>query len=124
MQTCCNQECRAKMPKIPPGIDAPPSCCFMTIRRPKTEKPMAMPNKLIAVDIFSSRLCVLILNSSWASSTYKGVRNPEFQEIGRILRRGTRHLPPILGEATEWKNLWRNHAGGFRRIRQSGPDPS
>ena len=45
---------------------------------------MAKPNKLIAVDIFSSRLCVLILNSSWASSTYKGVRNPEFQEIGRI----------------------------------------
>jgi len=45
---------------------------------------MAMLNKLIPVDIFSRRLCVLILNSSWASSTYKGVRNPEFQEIGRI----------------------------------------
>ena len=26
---------------------------------------MAMPNKLIAVDIFSSRVCVLILNSGW-----------------------------------------------------------
>jgi hypothetical protein len=48
---------------------------------------MAMPNKLIAVDIFSSRVCVLILNSSWASSTYKGVRNPEFQEIGRIKKK-------------------------------------
>jgi hypothetical protein len=43
-----------------------------------------MPNELIAVDIFSSRLFVLISNSSWASSTYKGARNPEFQEIGRI----------------------------------------
>jgi hypothetical protein len=45
---------------------------------------MAMLNKLIPVATFSRRLFVLILNSSWASSTYKGVRNPEFQEIGRI----------------------------------------
>jgi hypothetical protein len=31
-----------------------------------------------------SRLCVLILNSSWDSPTYKGVRNPGFQEISKI----------------------------------------
>jgi hypothetical protein len=43
-----------------------------------------MPNKLIAVDIFSSRLCVFILNSGLGFINYKGVRNPEFQEIGRI----------------------------------------
>jgi len=42
----------AKYQKIPPGIDAPPSCWFTTIMRPKTEKLMAMLNKLIAVDIF------------------------------------------------------------------------
>ena len=47
---------------------------------------MAMPNKLIAVDIFSSRVWVLILNSSWASINYKGVRNPEFQESAEIKR--------------------------------------
>jgi hypothetical protein len=51
------------MPRIPPVIDAPPSCSFAIIRRPKTEKPRAKPTKLIAVDIFCSRLCVLILNS-------------------------------------------------------------
>jgi hypothetical protein len=51
------------MPRIPPVIDAPPSCSFALIRRPKTEKPRAKPTKLIAVDIFCSRLCVLILNS-------------------------------------------------------------
>jgi hypothetical protein len=51
----------------------------------KAEKPKANASKLIAVDSFSSRLCVLILNSSCrlaaraglllssrASSTYKG----------------------------------------------------
>jgi hypothetical protein len=32
---------------------------------PKAEKPMAMPNKLIAVDIVCRRLCVLISNSGW-----------------------------------------------------------
>jgi hypothetical protein len=51
------------MPRIPPVIDAPPSCSFATIRRPKTEKPRAKPIKLIAVDIFCSRLCVLILSA-------------------------------------------------------------
>ena len=57
---------------------------------------MAMPNKLIAVDIFSSRVCVLILNSGCRFGcaggslfkqsgfiNYKGVRNPEFRKIGR-----------------------------------------
>ena len=44
---------------------------------------MAMPNKLIAVDIFSSRVCVLIL-FQLGFINYKGVRNPEFQKIGRI----------------------------------------
>jgi hypothetical protein len=87
MQACCNQECPpSKMPRIPPVIEAPPSCSFATIRRPKTEKPRAKPTKLIAVDIFSTRLCALILNagcrfgcagdsllSSRASSTYKGI---------------------------------------------------
>jgi hypothetical protein len=50
-----------------------------------TENPKANASKLIAVDIFSSRFCVLILNSGFrlaaraglllssrASSTYKG----------------------------------------------------
>ena len=41
---------------------------------------MAMPNKLIAVDIFSSRVCVLILNSSWASSITKALETPSFRE--------------------------------------------
>jgi hypothetical protein len=40
------------MPKMPPGIEAPPSCWFTTIRKPKTEKLVAMLNKLTAVDIF------------------------------------------------------------------------
>jgi hypothetical protein len=73
-----------------------------------------MPNKLIAVDIFSSCLCVLILNSSWASSTYKGVRNLEFQEIGRIKEgtfircdtmaisvSGSRELQPVPGTGSK-----------------------
>jgi len=51
------------MPRIPLAINAPPSCPFATIRRPKTEKPTAKPTKLIAVDIFSSRFCVVILNA-------------------------------------------------------------
>jgi hypothetical protein len=85
------------MPRIPPVIDGPPSCSFATIRRPKTEEPRAKPTKFIEVDIFCSRLCVLILipvvdlaapaarcSSSRVSSTYKGVRKPEFQKIRRI----------------------------------------
>jgi hypothetical protein len=48
---------------------------------------MAMPNKLIAVDIFSSRVCVLILNSSWASSITKALETLEFQESADIKRR-------------------------------------
>jgi hypothetical protein len=63
MQTCCNQEyAPSEMPRIPPVIDAPPSCSFAIIRRPKAENPRAKPSKLIAVDIFSSRFCVFILN--------------------------------------------------------------
>ena len=41
---------------------------------------MAMLNKLIAVDIFSSRLCVLILNSSLASSITKALETPSFRK--------------------------------------------
>jgi hypothetical protein len=87
----------SKMPRIPPSIDMPPSYSFATIRRSKTDKPRAKSSKLIAVDIFSSRLCVLILipvvdlaagvarcSSSRASLTYKGMRKPEFQKIRRI----------------------------------------
>jgi hypothetical protein len=50
----------------------------------KRKKPRAKPSKLIAVDIFFSRFCVLILNSvvdlagsllsGRASSAYKGIR--------------------------------------------------
>ena len=50
----------SKIQRIPPIIDAPPSCPFATIRRPKTENPRAKPSKLIAVDIFATRRCVLI----------------------------------------------------------------
>ena len=45
---------------------------------------MAMPNKLIAVDIFSSRVCVLNLKFQLGFINYKGVRNPEFQESAEI----------------------------------------
>src|SRR5258708_40108899 len=96
------------MPRIPPTIGAPPSCSFATIRRPKNVKPKAKPTKLIEVDIFSSRLCVLILNSgcrfgcaggsllsSRASSTYKGMRKLEFQEIGKI-KRYFYQTPPFI----------------------------
>jgi hypothetical protein len=41
----------SKMLIIPPVIDAPPWCSFATIRRPKTENPMAKLIKPIAVDI-------------------------------------------------------------------------
>ena len=44
---------------------------------------MAMPNKLIAVDIFSSRALCSHLKFQLGFINYKGVRNPEFQEIGR-----------------------------------------
>jgi hypothetical protein len=52
--------------------------------KPKTEKPMAMPNKLIAVDIFSGPPLCSHLKFQLGFINYKGVRNPEFQEIGRI----------------------------------------
>ena len=39
-----------------------------------------MPNKPIAVDIFSSRLCVFILNSSWASQLTKALETPSFRK--------------------------------------------
>jgi hypothetical protein len=54
-----------------------------------------------AVDIFSSRFCVLILNSvvdlagsllsGRASSAYKGIRKLEFQKISKI------EASPLLG---------------------------
>ena len=47
---------------------------------------MAMPNKLIAVDIFSSRVWVLILNSSWASSITKALETPSFRKSAEIKR--------------------------------------
>jgi hypothetical protein len=83
------------MPRIPPVIDAPPSWFFATIKRPKAEKPRAKPTKLMVVDIFSSRLCVLILNSgcrlgcadllsSRASSIYKGIGKLGFQKSFRL----------------------------------------
>src|SRR3984893_6271422 len=63
VQAAIRNAAPSKMPRIPPIIDAPPSCSFATIRRPKAENPKAKPSKLIVVDIFSSRFCVLILNS-------------------------------------------------------------
>jgi hypothetical protein len=47
---------------------------------------MAVPNKLIAVDIFSSRLCVFILNSSWASSITKALETPSFRKSAELKR--------------------------------------
>ena len=44
MQACCNQECRtSKIPRIPSVIDAPQSCSFATIRRPKAENQCRTP---------------------------------------------------------------------------------
>jgi hypothetical protein len=42
----------ARCQRIPPVIDAPPSCSFATIRRPKTEKSRAKPSKVLRL-IFS-----------------------------------------------------------------------
>ena len=47
---------------------------------------MAVPNKLIAVDIFCSRLCVFILNSSWASSITKALETPSFRKSAELKR--------------------------------------
>ena len=54
---------------------------------------MAMPNKLIALIlfaggfVFSSQIPVGFIN-------YKGVRNPEFQEISRIKMELSNVVPP------------------------------
>ena len=126
-----------KMPRIPPTIGAPPSCSFATIRRPKTVKPKAKPTRLIEVDIFSNRLCIFILNSgcrfgcaggslpsSRASSTYKGVRKPEFQEIGRI-KRGFCQMPPFIlfhpGKCTWIPNRKDEEEGGPEAIQRQTP---
>src|SRR4029077_17959410 len=54
--------------------------------KPKAEKPMAMPNKLIADDIVCCRLCVLILNSGWASSITKALETPSFRKSAELKR--------------------------------------
>src|SRR5271170_5781935 len=51
------------MTRIPLAINAPSLCSFATISRPKMENPRAKPTKLIAIDIFPGRFCVLILNA-------------------------------------------------------------
>jgi hypothetical protein len=96
------------MPRIPPVIDAPPSCSFTIIRKPKAEKPRAKPIRLIAVDIFCSRLCVLILNSgcrfgcaggSLLKRLLAGARSPRFRRhrlepTRRRIEKRLERIPP------------------------------